>query len=409
MDRSSPDRSLRVIFASSKNTVRLASLAMVSCLASSTRATTVSGLTSRYRSLVATAIPVPDAAWPEVDEYLGRRNLRRKYKSANHLVEVQDWLLSDPRLPSSPGAEKEDTRAAVDFACQLGLLWTTSLQRTWRGSYLCDLSDRILDAVRAGDRNPNPFVLTAPQRLLLAWTSFTLDRTFTGYVLGLLRRLPPVFTFGEVAEAVRESLPAFASNIADLAASPADRIVVRRVQDLAGRLARTSGGRKARPGAVTEQTLRREFEELLFWRLEGLVDLRYLSKPDRHAFNYQMSPTVEGLTDLLGPDSDAGLHSSFFSQWRARTGQRSLRLQGDAALEALRRANEVRSNQMGYTLIEEGVLVANVLLCDDSLSRVLEWNDAMAAIADVDITKYKLLTSVDKDRRLSAFKLTVRA
>jgi len=397
-----------VIFASSKNTVRLASLAMLSCIASSTRAATLLDLANRYRSLVTATIPVPEGSWPEVDEYLGRRNLRRKYKPSGRVVEVQDWLLSDPRLHSSPGAEKEDTRPAVDLACQLGLVWPANLQRTWRGSYLCDLSEGLVDAVRMGDRTANPYALTASQQLVLAWTCFSLDRSFMGYLLGVLRDLPSVFDFGEVAEAVRVSVLGFASDIAVLASSPADRVVAGRIRDLAGRLARTPGGRKARPGVVTEQTLRREFEELLFWRLEGLVDLGYLSKTNRHSFSYQLSPTIEGVAELLEAGSDAGLHRGFFSHWRGRAGEPSRRLHGDAALEALREANEIRSNQMGYTLVEQGVLVANVALSASNKPAVLEWDDAVNAISEVDPTRYKLLTSVDKDRHLSAFKLTVR-
>jgi hypothetical protein len=60
---------------------------------------------------------------------------------------------------------------------------------------------------------------------------------------------------------------------------------------------------------------------------------------------------------------------------------------------------------MGYTLIEEAVILANAILLEENSENVLEFNSVMQVFRSGSLSKYKVLTSVDKYRRLSAFKM----
>jgi hypothetical protein len=143
--------------------------------------------------------------------------------------------------------------------------------------------------------------------------------------------------------------------------------------------------------------------------LEALVDLGYLSKPDPADYVYVPTSRLSALQELHDQGSGLALGSGFFLHWRQSTGeviQRSLR--GAEARAVLYEANQTRANSMGYTLIEEGVLVANLILLDRGINEVVELDAAVASLAEGSDDEFKILTSVDRNRQLSAFKIRNR-
>ena len=108
-----------ILFPGSKNTQRIGNLLLIASIASKERATELYTLSDTYHNLLTFSLTVPRENISQVKEYLNKRNLNRKYHRTdedNMVVEVQDWLLSDPALPSGTGAEKEDTRPAINIA-----------------------------------------------------------------------------------------------------------------------------------------------------------------------------------------------------------------------------------------------------------------------------------------------------
>lgn len=403
------DRHLAVIFPGTKNTQRIGSLILISRLASASRASSQVELAARYREIVTGRIGLSDSQLQEVREYLGKRNLSRKYQAGAGAVEVQDWLLADPELPSHTGAEKEDTRPAIDLAVAIGLLWPASHQRTWFGDHTAGIRPDVVESFRAGRRDANPFRVSWRERLVFAWVSLRRDWSFLRYLVPLLiRRQGPLGT-GELEAALRETFSDFLNDVRASQSGRDDAAVVDALSGIGRRLGQRTTGRKAAHGGVTEQTVRRVFEELMFWRLETLVDLGYLSKPDPFGYAYEACSSLVHLGERIKGD-DGGVGSSwFFEHWRhALDGAACERLRGVHALEALFQANRRRANQMGYTGVEEGTVVANQLLVEEGRSQVLEFSDAMRALREAEDGRFKVLTSVDRNRRLSAYKIAER-
>lgn len=406
-----PIERLRVIFPATKNTQRLGSLILIAALASTSRAISAVSLATKYRSILTAPVTLSPKEWEELRPYLGKRNLLRKYDSKRLQVEVQDWLLSDPGLPSGTGAEKEDAEAAVDLAVQLGILWPQTHQRTWVGEYLADLRPNIVESFRNADWEANPFRLSDEERLLLAWTCLRRDAHFLGYLAGILCSMGSPITTAHLEQTLRSSYGDFVERVRQLRSSPADTAIVKRLEAIGVRLQQKTVGRKSAAGpGVTDQTARRLFEELAYWRLEALVDLGYLAKDDPSGYTYK---TRKGLADLdrFGrANVQETLEKEFFRDWRrVMFGSECSRLTGVEARARLFAANRARQNSMGYTLVEEGVLTANRLLQKQGLSDVLEFSDAEEALLTGSDSDYKVLTSVDRQRRLSAFKMVARA
>ena len=69
------------------------------------------------------------------------------------------------------------------------------------------------------------------------------------------------------------------------------------------------------------------------------------------------------------------------------------------------RVLDKKANSMGYTLIKEGVLVANLSTLESGSGRIVEVSDAIAAILKGTDKRFKVLTSVDRNRLLSAYKM----
>jgi hypothetical protein len=389
---------IAMVLAGSKNTNRVGSLILLSALASATRPSAAGDLATQYRQALSRLVPVPVRHRAEIEAFLRARNLARKYSSWTP-VETQDWLLSDPRLPSGTGSEREDVRPAVGLASALQVLWPQNLQRSWLGGLLVREAPDALTGLQSGDRSRNPFVLTPRLRLVGTWMLLRADWVFMDFLVRHLRDtdrcsitgLIPVVsaTFQNWVGELQERYPQ-APNAPTLAA----------LRRKAALLSRPVGGRARVAGAVTEQTMRREFEELLMWRLELLVDLGFLSKSNRLALEYRVLPRMTELAAVLA-DASEGLFNGLFS----RTIGREATADSSVILDALAVAATTAKNAMGYSVIEESVLLANLAALEDPTLPVLEVRKAMDVLRQGSQASWRVVTSVDRDRVLSAYKL----
>jgi hypothetical protein len=392
------------MFPTTKNTQRLASLALVASLASASRSTSLQTLADDYANLLTRRVIVDVHDRPRVTDYLRKRNLLRKYGEDLRTIESQDWFLSDPSLPSGTGAEKGDTRGAVELCVQLGLLWPESHQRTWLGDFV----------VRAGpdmpqdfeERKSNPFILSTGRRLALEWTFTRRDADFLAFLMGIIRQEAQPVGMVVIEAAIRSTFPDFVKGLASRECAARDPSVLKRLREIEQRLQAPTIGRKSRPGGITEQTSRRLIEELVFFRLEALVDIGYVVKTHRLSYDYSLHPKASGLGGVLNAEA----HSrSFFQSWRRSNGElrQITPLEGPAALEALFEANKIKANAMGYTLIEQGVLIANDQLASQERPEVVELAAATRALTE-GLEQFRVLTSVDRRGVLSAYKIQAR-
>ncbi len=365
----------------------------------------VTDISSRYHAILTTRVAIPPTEWPVFENYLRKRNLLRKYPNRqNAPVEIQDWLLADESLPSNTGSEKEDTEGSVDLALQLGLLWPRTYQRTWFGELVADATPGLEVAFKTGSRVHNPYKVSAVQKLYFAWACTKHDGTLLQFLASLFQP-DRELDISALQVCFTEQFPDFVRSLAVSDASPQAKAKVRELQSLAQRFARRPVGRKAASGGVTAQTIRRGFEEFVYWRLESLTDIGYLRKRDGALYSYVPTNSMADLAYRMSGGTRPFLESAFFEHVRAILGAINCRrVQRDDALSALNEANAVRHNQMGYTGIEEGVILANSLMLERGDASVLEYKDAVDALGNRP-PNARILLSVDRNRRLSAYKI----
>lgn len=383
----------------SKTPQRLGSLLAVVILASDSRSTSSSELASAYSALITNRVTLPDAAFADTERYLRQRNLLRKYSTPLQSIEIQDWLLADPQLPSGTGSEREDTRPTVELARMLQLITDTG-RRTWLGKMLVQVGGANADTFRAADRATNPYLLDREARLVLAWTVLSSDLDVLKIVARCVTANNPKQPDNTPAifDRVADQLPAELVNlraresIETRPAIDAIEAVVRSVQ-------RIPGGRSASSEGVTVQTVRRAFEDFLFWRLELLVDLQLLAKPDPWRFGYYSKQSTRSWTTV-----NDNLESQLLGSYMPLLGSETEMVDDRETFELLKLANREFSNSMGYSLIAEATLGANILLLRSGERRYLEESTARRVIEDPPESA-SILTSVDRSRRLSAFKV----
>lgn len=398
-------RSLFIVFPQSKNSQRLGSLVLLCKLAPPSRATSLQELARSYHRTITSSFSVPSDRRESTLSFLRKRNLSRKYKlSATTLViEAQDWLLAADDLPSRTGSEKEDVTGTIELATQLGLLWPATYQRTWAGDLLAENSGDVVTSFRVGDRANNPYALTTIQRTILAFLVLGRDRTFLRFLVKALLGFSGSIGIPELITAVQNSFDEFVVSLRPEAGGPEDQETLKTLGELRTQLLREAAGRKAsaRRAAVTVQTLRRSYEELLYWRLESLVDLQYLRKADPDGYIYSCTDSLRGLSTLL----DNSYDDMFFQHWWRCLGYLPEPANIDRARLLLLAANKARSNAMGYTLIREGAVVANLSALRDGRSEVVEIGVALGAIKKGSDEKLKVLVSVDRNRTIAAYKM----
>ena len=395
---------LRVSLHSAKSPQRLGSLAMIALISSDSRSIGSKELAKSYRSLIARRKSVPEQDRVELENFLRKRNLLRKYDQPVRSVEVQDWLLADDSLGSGTGSERDDTLPTVECARAIGIL-TDSNARTWLGRLISSLPGIDLDAIRVGDRDPNPFRLTRAQMMVFTWAFVRMDLDVTTFISHCLARASTggSVTMNSLFDCVAEDIPVFVEQIGTYSDSAADRVAIDGLGRVVNSLSRSATGRKAGPGGVTEQTLRRSFEEFLYWRTEWLVDLGFLSKPDPGMYEYVANHSLANLSSPLVATKN-GTVDSFFQWLSICWGTEATPLSPVETFDVIRASNRKHANSMGYSLIEEAVLGANVSLLSAGVESYIEEGTLRELLANPPAGA-KVLTSVDRNRRVSAFKV----
>ena len=121
---------------------RLGHLKMLCSVASPANSYNLEGITSRFQTSICKLIPVPPESHQQVSDYV-RNNRNREYPDGlPDVIELQDYFLADPELPSHVGA-LTGRRRPVDYLHMEYVeipAWATRLKLLREGNYT--LTDR---------------------------------------------------------------------------------------------------------------------------------------------------------------------------------------------------------------------------------------------------------------------------
>jgi len=283
-------------------------------------------------------------------------------------IELQDFYLGNSELPSRRGKlVNDDWNKYPYLALNLGLLRKGTYSLLVRGqSFLSLVNDSERKAFgRSGDKplneGLNPLQLTIPQRLLLLFSFIEGD----GDVLkDLYRRLLPIskeFSDSEAGDYLPDIYRSIVKQARPKVRSGDDNLRIQKLLDVAGKIEewkgkQSTGGKDARLHTITP-------------RLEPLVDLSLLSKPDPFAYRYQVTHATKIFFDLLinSESIDNFLHFSFFKAANKAINLNSEhRPDRETIFPEIQKAYTALKSPLGYTSILEVSLLAGIYSITES-------------------------------------------
>jgi hypothetical protein len=276
-------------------------------------------------------------------------------------IELQDYYLANADLPSRRGKlTNDDWNKYPYLALNLGLLRKGTYSLLVRGqSFLSLVSDDEKKAfVRSGitpfNEGPNPFQLTIPQRLLFLFSFIEGD----GNVLKLLYKkilaASEPISDREFGGHLPEIYRAIVKEYRQKVRSGDDLLRIQRLLDTADKIERRKEQR-----ATSKDILIHSITP----RLEPLVDLGLLSKPDPFAYRYQVTDTTRAFFEPLinSKSIDYFLQNSFFETVNKAFNLNAEHRTGrETTLPAIQKAYVILKSPLGYVPILEVTLLAGI-------------------------------------------------
>ena len=278
-------------------------------------------------------------------------------------IELQHIYLADPHMPSVRGMlSSDDWHRYPYLALDLGLIRSGTFSLLVRGlSFLSLVSEEEKkafpppkDPILYGD--VNPFVLTVPQKIILA---FSLLENDGDILIKLYDRILHAFS-GDFSDKVAGNfLPEIYRSVAKEARprirSANDRLRLQKLIDTADKIeavqgSSTPGGKNPREHAIT-------------LRLELFVDVGLVSKPDPLDYSYCINgPKRIFFERFVKSESvESFLHNSFFQSVNdAFSINGKHQADGYAILSEIWKAYETLKSPLGYAPILELSLLAGI-------------------------------------------------
>ena len=375
-----------------KSLDRLASFALCVERAPRSRSSTAVQLAKTYADRLQRTIQVPPEAMERVRHYLidrvladrylddrsDRRSILERLAAGDRVLQLQDWYLSDPNLPSSAGRQKDDSFERTVAACaEIQLISSTTLTIDPYGSLIVALAreDKIIEAFEDSVVVENPF---RPQSSTALALGFQLLRCDWVFLRELAKRFPDrAFSFRD--EIASDALGILQSIAAAVPPSPANRAsstwLAKQVEH-----AKRIGQLLRHENAGKRQTLFRPLEDTFVPRLELFVDLGILLKPERGRFVYEKAAKFSRFSAMIS-GSPTTLESEFFAVITELWNRPVDRLEGDLEiLDHLRPAAERLKGITGYVGIVEATIYANAMSVRSTSGRVVEVGKATEAV-----------------------------
>lgn len=274
-------------------------------------------------------------------------------------VEIQDVYLANSVIQSRRGKlVKGDWRKYPYLAIDLGLvrMWTYSL--LVRGQSFLSLVQeeerKAFGIQEYSNTDVNPFQLSPEQKLILLFSFIEKDGDVLSRLYSTLLSFSEPFTDRQAGDYLPEIYRSIAKESRKKARTGDDLQRIQRLLDTAGKIEEWKGkpysGKGAREHAITP-------------RLEPVVDLGLLSKPDPFAYRYQVTDaTRKSFEPLINAESiDYFLHHSFFEAAnKAFNLNAEHRTAGETILPAIQKAYVILKSPLGYVPILEVTLLAGI-------------------------------------------------
>jgi hypothetical protein len=381
-----------------KNLQRTISLALCVSKAPPVRPTSAERLASAYAEALRKPVSVPHEDVQRIVSYIGERALVRKYMKGGTLetirsrlehggsfIEAQDWYLSDPSLQSMTGSEKDDSFVKTVAACaELGLISDKTFTREIFGDLIIAIAeDRGLlnNSVESGH---NPFRADPAYAAAAYFRILTYDFIFQRE---LVRMIPEAgITFTALCEKLVDLLATIAREIGvslNQSNRAAQRWLTARLKSAGELNERLADVRWKESPGVAIQTLYRPFEDLLYPRLEFLVDLGALRKPNPGRYEYIPASGLPALLQLLNrpPEHMMGAFFGVIATMHLRAVKRiTAPLE---VLEHLRPGFSRFKGITGYAPIAEATIYANMKGWDNDPWPVVEIETSHSALREL--------------------------
>lgn len=356
-----------------KNLHRLTSLAFSIESAPASRPIGASALGAKYGGHISKRISVPPGEIDSVLEYLKDRGLADRYiqgvrgvsdlrgvlESGRPAVEYQDWLLSDPSLPSSTGRERElSVVKTIGVAGELQLLADRTLTVAPAGTMIREMA-REFGAISGSSRTPNPMDC----RPLSYALHLQVLRCDLGFHRALLDHLPVgSFSFRDDIVPLASSILETVDRIVPASSTNRDLVQWIRGQKSKANQLMTRLDKEGRvKGGAARPTLFRPLEDLFLGRLEFLVDVSLLKKPARGRYVYESGPGVSRLSSILDGGAER-LAQDYFTDVAVREARAAKKVETqDELLVHLSEAHRRLRGLTKYSSVYETVVLSNFL------------------------------------------------
>jgi hypothetical protein len=369
---------------------RVGVLLAVTAAASESRATTLEGISRSYADLLRRLLPVPAEREERVLRYIAEQRLWKRYPELHDgqeprrhdktaRVEFQDICLADPDVPSPTGAiTNEVVDEPPQLAASLLLIRDKNYTLTDRGRALERAARPAITALRNGELDPNPFLLTPGSRALILYALLDADADFVRAIYRVvLRELGPEFTRPTFGERLPDACRALRSEWIPKARTAALQGKLARLEKLAALIdrpvkeQRTWGGGRPRDQTGT-------------LRIEPYVDLGLVTRPSRSKYDYRLSPGQRRFFEnLIGAeDADSFLDEALFRSFLESQNdlKEPKRLNSDDVWARIRDAYTEMKSGLGYESFREVVLLAIARLVDEDEGMYFEVGDGIRAI-----------------------------
>jgi hypothetical protein len=358
---------------------------------------------------------------PELDEYISTASADSRHKSLGRAaprdrdgcteqtrveVEIQEFFLAHLDVPSRRGRlVKDDWRRYPHLAVNLGLLRKGTYSLLVRGqAFLGLVSDeekkgfvRDASGVLATSAS-NPLRLTPQQKLILLYSLVRNDGDILRELFSRLLQINDSFTDWQAGDYLPDIYRKVAKESRHRVRSGDDLVKIQRLLDSAANIERWKGKRYKGKGAR---------DEAATIRLEPLVDLGLLSKPDPFAYRYLATEATKIFLGLLtnSESIEEFLDHSFFA-----ASSRALAFQGEhdtrreTILVPLQKAYNILRSPLGYVPILEVALLSGISSLTES-GKYFEISEAMETLKSLQREAPEFVTfNVDRWGGLSVVK-----
>jgi len=292
-------------------------------------------------------------------------------------IEIQDFYLSDPKVPSKTGKlYMDDLRRYPYLLSSLGFARENTYSPLVRGKVFLEfVSKEELRAFTKCMSDLNPFLLNNYQKYICLYSLIENDGDVLKPLYAQLLKLKSTFSDWTAGDFLPEIYEEIINVYKVKVTTGIDRDRLNDLAESAKRIEKwvkkpRTGGRSAKIDAITP-------------RLEPLTDLGLLEKQDVYGYKYNISEHGKALFKLFCSDEDMSnfLVKSFFSSLNKSFKLKAKLAEEDEIIEALFEAFNRIKSPLGYAPIKEIALLGAIKSLVDN-TKYFEVGEATKRIMD---------------------------